>query len=51
MIDKADSTHDLKKAYALALKEIEKTEIDENREVLNVGVYLFSDNTSFTALS
>ena len=38
MIDKADSTHDLKKAYALALKEIEKTEIDENREVLNVDI-------------
>ena len=38
IIDKADSTHDLKKAYALALKEIEKTEIDENREVLNVDI-------------
>lgn len=38
MIDKADSTHDLKKAYELALKEIEKTEIDPDREVLNVDI-------------
>ena len=38
MIDKADSTHDLGKAYPLALKEIEKTEIDPNREVLNVDI-------------
>ena len=36
MIDKAGSTAELKKAYDLALKEIEKTEIDENREVLHV---------------
>ena len=38
LIDKADSTHDLKKAYERALKEIEKTEIDPNREVLNVDI-------------
>ena len=38
MIDKADSTHDLKIAYERALKEIEKTEIDPNREVLNVDI-------------
>ncbi len=38
MIDKADSTHDLGKAYHRALKEIEKTEIDENKEVLYVDL-------------
>lgn len=38
IIDKADSTRELKKAYELALKEIEKTEIDENREVLHVDI-------------
>ena len=38
MIDKANSTHDLKIAYERALKEIEKTEIDTNREVLNVDI-------------
>ena len=38
MIDKADTTRELGKAYELALKEIEKTEIDENREVLHVDL-------------
>ena len=38
IIDKADSTRELKKAYELALKEIEKTEIDESREVLHVDI-------------
>lgn len=38
IIDKADSTRELKKAYELALKEIEKTEIDKNREVLHVDI-------------
>lgn len=50
MIDKADSTHDLGKAYDLALKEIEKTEIDENRDVLNVDltgeIFLVNDEFS-----
>ena len=50
MIDKADSTHDLGKAYEIALKEIEKTEIDENREVLNVDltgeIFLVNDEFS-----
>ena len=38
IIDKVESTTELKKAYELALKEIEKTEIDENREVLHVDL-------------
>jgi len=50
IIDKADSTHDLGKAYNLALKEIEKTEIDPNREVLNVDltgeIFLVNDEFS-----
>ncbi len=50
MIDKAGSTADLKKAYELALKEIEKTEIDENREVLHVDltgeIFLVNDEFS-----
>ena len=50
IIDKADSTKDLKKAYDLALKEIEKTEIDVNREVLHVDltgeIYLVNDEFS-----
>ena len=49
-IDRADSTKDLKKAYELALKEIEKTEIDENREILHVDltgeIYLVNDDFS-----
>ena len=50
MIDKANSTRELHKAYELALKEIEKTEIDPNREVLNVDItgeiYLVNDEFS-----
>ena len=50
LIDKADSTRDLGKAYDLALKEIEKTEIDPNREVLNVDltgeIFLVNDEFS-----
>lgn len=50
IIDKADSTHELGKAYEQALKEIEKTEIDENREVLNVDltgeIFLVNDEFS-----
>ena len=50
IIDKVDSTKDLKKAYELALKEIEKTEIDENREVLHVDltgeIFLVNDEFS-----
>ena len=50
LIDKADSTHDLGKAYDRALKEIEKTEIDPNREVLNVDltgeIFLVNDEFS-----
>ncbi|MBQ4114092.1 CoA protein activase [bacterium] len=50
IIDKVESTLDLKKAYELALKEIEKTEIDENREVLHVDltgeIYLVNDEFS-----
>ncbi len=50
LIDKADSTHDLGKAYELALKEIEKTEIDENKEVLHVDltgeIFLVNDEFS-----
>ena len=50
IIDKANSTKELGKAYTLALKEIEKTEIDENREVLNVDItgeiYLVNDDFS-----
>ncbi len=50
MIDKADNTAQLKKAYPLALKEIEKTQIDENREVLYVDltgeIYLVNDEFS-----
>ena len=40
----------IEKAYELALKEIEKTEIDENREVLHVDltgeIYLVNDEFS-----
>lgn len=50
IIDKVESTLDLKKAYNLALKEIEKTEIDPNREVLYVDltgeIYLVNDDFS-----
>ena len=50
IIDKADSTRELGRAYDLALKEIEKTEIDENREVLNVDltgeIFLVNDEFS-----
>ena len=50
IIDKADSTHELGKAYNKALEEIEKTEIDENREVLNVDltgeIFLVNDEFS-----
>ena len=50
IIDKVESTTELKKAYELALKEIEKTEIDENREVLHVDltgeIYLVNDEFS-----
>ena len=50
MIDKADSTHELGKAYHKALAEIEKTEIDPNREVLNVDltgeIFLVNDEFS-----
>lgn len=50
LIDKAGSTSQLKKAYELALKEIEKTEIDENKEVLYVDltgeIYLVNDEFS-----
>jgi predicted nucleotide-binding protein (sugar kinase/HSP70/actin superfamily) len=50
MIDKADSTRELGKAYNAALKEIEKTEIDPNREVLNVDltgeIFLVNDEFS-----
>ncbi len=50
MIDKAGNTKDLKKAYEQALKEIEKTEIDENREVLHVDltgeIFLVNDEFS-----
>ena len=50
LIDKADSTHELGKAYDLALKEIEKTEIDPNREVLHVELTgeLFLVNDEFS---
>ena len=50
IIDKVESTTELKKAYELALKEIEKTEIDENREILHVDltgeIYLVNDEFS-----
>lgn len=50
LIDKADSTRELGKAYDLALKEIEKTEIDPNREVLHVDltgeIFLVNDEFS-----
>lgn len=50
IIDKADSTHELGKAYEKALKEIEKTEIDENKEVLHVDltgeIFLVNDEFS-----
>ena len=50
IIDKADSTRELGKAYDKALKEIEKTEIDENKEVLNVDltgeIFLVNDEFS-----
>ena len=38
IIDKVDSTKDIKKAYEEALALIEKTEIDETREVLHVDI-------------
>ena len=50
MIDKVDSTLDLKHVYQEALKEIEKTEIDPNREVLHVDltgeIFLVNDEFS-----
>lgn len=50
IIDKVEHTNDLKIAYEKALKEIEKTEIDENREVLHVDItgeiYLVNDEFS-----
>ena len=50
IIDKADSTRELKKAYDIALKEIEKTEIDAEREVLHVDltgeIFLVNDEFS-----
>ena len=50
MIDKVDSTLDLKHVYHEALKEIEKTEIDQNREVLHVDltgeIFLVNDEFS-----
>ena len=50
IIDKADSTKELKKAYQLALKEIEKTEIDNNKDILYVDltgeIYLVNDEFS-----
>ena len=50
LIDKVNSTHELKKAYHKALAEIEKTPIDPNREVLNVDItgeiYLVNDDFS-----
>lgn len=50
MIDKVESTLDLKHVYHEALKEIEKTEIDPNREVLNVDltgeIFLVNDEFS-----
>ena len=50
MIDKVDSTLDLKHVYHEALKEIENTEIDPNREVLHVDltgeIFLVNDEFS-----
>lgn len=50
IIDKVESTLDLKHAYKMALAEIEKTEIDPNREVLYVDltgeIYLVNDEFS-----
>ena len=50
IIDKADSTKELGKAYHEALKIIENTEIDENREVLYVDltgeIFLVNDEFS-----
>ncbi len=50
LIDKVNSTHELKKAYHKALAEIEKTPIDPKREVLNVDItgeiYLVNDDFS-----
>lgn len=50
MIDKANTTAELQKAYELALAEVEKTEIDPNREVLKVDItgeiYLVNDDFS-----
>ena len=50
IIDKVESTKELKKAYEQALKEIEKTEIDENKDVLHVDItgeiYLVNDDFS-----
>ena len=40
LIDKADSTHDLGKAYQQALKEIEKTEIDEGEVTKKINTML-----------
>lgn len=50
LIEKANHTSELKQAYEDALKEIEKTEIDETREVLNVDltgeIFLVNDEFS-----
>lgn len=50
MIDKVESTLELKKVYEQALHEIEKTEIDKNREVLHVDltgeIFLVNDEFS-----
>lgn len=50
IIDKADSTAELKKAYEKALAIIEQTEIDKDREVLKVDItgeiYLVNDDFS-----
>ncbi len=50
LIDKVNSTLELKKAYHKALAEIEKTPIDTKREILNVDItgeiYLVNDDFS-----
>lgn len=50
MIDKANTTAELQKAYEKALAEVEKTEIDPDREVLKVDItgeiYLVNDDFS-----
>ncbi len=50
LIDKINSTQELKHAYKKALEIIEKTPIDPNREVLNVDItgeiYLVNDDFS-----